>query len=77
MANNNAEQTKQTVVTAEDAERMYAQAWPAKQQAVTAEIRAALDAIGQKHGVTIQVQLSILPAFLAGPVQGTLPTSGG
>ena len=70
-------QAEAPVVTAEDAERMYAQAWPAKQQAVTAEIRAAGEAIGQKYGVTIHMQLTILPAFLAGPVQGNLPTPGG
>jgi len=67
---------EKTVVTAEDAERMYAQAWPAKQQAVAQEAQMALEAIGQKHGVTIQGQLTILPAFLAGPVQGKLPTQG-
>ena len=62
------------IVTAEDAERMYAQAWPAKQARVGAEIQAALEAIGQQHGVTIRAQLAILPAFLASePVRGQLP----
>ena len=66
-------QSQKPVVTAEDAERMYAQAWPAKRQAVGREARAALDAIGAKYGVTIQAQLAILPAFLAQPTQGNLP----
>ena len=66
-------QSQKPVVTAEDAERMYAQAWPAKRQAVVREAQAALDAIGAKYGVTIQAQLAILPAFLAQPTQGNLP----
>ena len=65
-------QPEKQVVTAEDAERMFAQAWPAKRQAVGQEAQAALDAIGQKYGVTIQAQLAVLPAFLAQP-QGNLP----
>ena len=64
------------VVTAEDAERMYAQAWPAKEKQVGDEVRAALEVIGQKHGVMIKAQLTILPAFLAGPVQAKLPSPG-
>ena len=67
------QQAEQQVVTAEDAERMFAQAWPEKQQRVMAESQAALDAIGAKHGVTIRGQISILPAFLAQPAQGNLP----
>ena len=66
-------QSQKPVVTAEDAERMYAQAWPAKRQAVGREARAALDAIGAKYGVTIQAQLAILPAFLAQPTQCNVP----
>ena len=66
-------QTEQQVVTAEDAERMYAQAWAGKLQAVMAEAQTALDAIGEKHGVTIRANLSVLPAFLAQPTQGNLP----
>jgi len=66
-------QAEKPVVTAEDAERMYAQAWPAKQAQVMAEAEAALDVIGQKYGVTIRGQISVLPAFLAQPAQATLP----
>ena len=66
-------QPEKPVVTAEDAERMYAQAWPAKQAQVMAEAEAALDVIGQKYGVTIRGQISVLPAFLAQPAQATLP----
>ena len=66
-------QPEKPVVTAEDAERMFAQAWPAKRQAVGREAQAALDAIGAKYGVTIQAQLAVLPAFLAQPAQGNLP----
>lgn len=70
------EQTKQPkkpVVTAEDAERMYAQAWPAKQEAVSAEVQTALETIGDKYGVIIRYQVAILPTFLAQPAQGNLP----
>jgi len=66
-------QPEKPVVTAEDAERIYADAWPAKQQAVAQEAQAALDAIGRKYGVTIRAQLAVLPAFLAEVKQGTLP----
>ena len=73
------------VVTAEDAERMYAQAWPTKEEQIRAEAEAVLkgaepilEAIGQRHGVIIRAQTTIviLPAFLAGPVQAKLPTPG-
>ena len=73
MSKKQTKESEQQVVTAEDAERMFAQAWPAKRQAVGQEVQAALDAIGAKYGVTIQAQLAVLPAFLAQPTQGNLP----
>ena len=69
-------QTKQAgkqVVTAEDAERMYAQAWPAKAARVRAELAGAVETIERTHGVVIGYQAQILPAFLAEATQGTLP----
>jgi hypothetical protein len=65
------------MVTAEDAERMYAQAWPAKRQRVEAEVEAALRAIGERHNVSIAARVEILPAFLAGPAQANLPAPRG
>jgi hypothetical protein len=60
-------ESEKQIVTAEDAERMYAQAWPAKRQRVAAEVDAALRAIGERHNVSIAVRVEILPAFLAPP----------
>ena len=59
-------QTEKQVVTAEDIERMYAQAWPGKRQRVAAEVDKALREIGERHNVTIVARIDILPAFLAG-----------
>ncbi|HUW10817.1 MAG TPA: hypothetical protein VM537_13880 [Anaerolineae bacterium] len=66
-------QAEKPVVTAEDAERMYAQAWAPKVARVRAELLAAVETIEQTHGVKIGYQAQILPAFLAEAKQGTLP----
>jgi hypothetical protein len=63
-------------VTAEDAERMYAQAWPGKLQQVKADLDAAAREVGERHKVIIAIRAEILPAFLAGqaaPVAAKLP----
>ena len=65
-------------VTAEDAERMYAQAWPGKLQQVKAALDAAAREIGERHGVVIAMQATVLPAFLAGqaaPIAARLPAA--
>jgi len=64
---------EQQVVTAEDAERMYAQAWAPKVARVRAELTTAVETIEQTHGVKIGYQAQILPAFLAEAKQATLP----
>ena len=63
-------------VTAEDAERMYAQAWPGKLAQVKAALDAAAREIGERHGVVIAMQATLLPAFLSGqaaPIAAKLP----
>jgi len=65
-------------VTAEDAERMYAQAWPAKLAQVQAELDAATREIGERHGVIIVSRATVLPAFLSGqaaPIAAKLPAA--
>ena len=60
-------------ITIEDAERMVADAWPAKYQAVLAAVDATLKEIGKRHNVEVVGRVDILPAFLAQPAQGNLP----
>lgn len=57
------------IVTIEDAERVYAQAWPMKLKKVGEEVKAALGAIGQKHGVIIDAKINATPAFLTAKAQ--------
>ena len=72
MSERKAKESRQ-VVTADDAERMYAQAWGPKVARVHAELAAAVAQIEQQHGVAIGYQAQILPAFLAEAKQAALP----
>ena len=63
-------------VTAEDAERMFAQAYPAKKQAVASEVQAALNEIGARHNVDILAQIDIRWPRTAAPVVAKLPETG-
>jgi len=68
-------QPKKAVVTAEDAERIVADAWPVKRAAVLNELNAAANSIAEKHGVHMAIrEIGILPRWLAAAAPPGKPT---